>query len=93
MSFPEIFEYFKNNFYIRRESFEDGLFIQLVNIPPVNIIRSVKFEEYDNIDKAEMSLSEKAYYDRIRPQKIVIVDPVVRLSGDDLIADDWVIKK
>ena len=42
MTFPEIFEQFKNHSYIRRESWEENSFIQLRNTKP--LIRLVTFE-------------------------------------------------
>ena len=42
MTFPEIFENFKNHSYIRRESWEENSFIQLRNTEP--LIRLVTFE-------------------------------------------------
>lgn len=42
MTFPEIFENFKNHSYIRRESWEKNSFIQLRNTKP--LIRLVTFE-------------------------------------------------
>ena len=42
MTFPEIFENFKNHSYIRRESWEENSFIQLRNTKP--LIRLVTFE-------------------------------------------------
>jgi len=42
MTFPDIFEKFKNHSYIRRESWEENSFIQLRNTKP--LIRLVTFE-------------------------------------------------
>ena len=42
MTFPEIFEQFKNHSYIRRESWSEDVFIQLRNT--ATLIRLVKFE-------------------------------------------------
>lgn len=42
MTFPEIFENFKNHSYIRRESWEENSFIQLRNTK--SLIRLVTFE-------------------------------------------------
>ena len=42
MTFPEIFEQFKNHSYIRRESWEENSFIQLRNTEP--LIRLITFE-------------------------------------------------
>ena len=42
MTFPEIFEQFKNHSYIKRESWEENSFIQLRNTKP--LIRLVTFE-------------------------------------------------
>ena len=52
MTFPDIFEKFKNHSYIRRESWEENSFIQLRNTKP--LIRLVTFE----IGKSPYTISD-----------------------------------
>ena len=67
MTFPEIFKQFKNHIFIRRESWENNVFIQLRHT--TLLIRLVKYE----IRKSPETL-----------------DNDIRLSAEDLIADDWI---
>ena len=67
MTFVEIFDNFKNHFYIRRESWSNNVFIQLRN--NVQFIRLVEFEP----GKTPNTLNND-----------------VRLTTEDLLADDWI---
>lgn len=72
MTFPEIFENFKNHSYIRRECWSKDVFIQLRNT--ATLIRLVEFVTTDTSKMKEINTLN--------------ID--VRLSAEDLIADDWI---
>ena len=72
MTFPEIFDKFKNHSYLRRESWSPEVFINLRYSTP--LVRLVMFATSDTPNmKAINTLNND-----------------IRLSTDDLLADDWV---
>ena len=72
MTFPEIFENFKNHSYIRRENWTNDVFIQLRHT--ATLIRLVMFETTDPL----------------KMKTINTLNNDVKLSAEDLIADDWI---
>ena len=71
MTFPEIFDKFKKNDYVRRECWSKNTFIQLRRTTP--LIRLIMFATADTPNmKAVTTLQND-----------------VRLSAEDLLADDW----
>lgn len=88
MTFPEIFENFKNHSYIRRESWDEDVFIQLRNT--VKLIRKVVFKLCENNDfQSEIIYESYRKMNRL-PKKIVMLNDDIKLSAEDLIADDWI---
>jgi hypothetical protein len=75
MTFVEIFEKFKNHSYIRRESWSEDVFIQLRNTTA--LIRLVMFATADTSKTKSI-------------KSINTLNNDVRLSAEDLIADDWI---
>ena len=86
MTFVEIFENFKNHSYIRRESWSKDVFIQYRHTAP--LIRIIKFEEMPNDLNTIVGLArEKANQ---HGKQIVLINNDIRLSADDLLAEDWI---
>ena len=87
MTFVEIFNEFKNHSYIRRKCWSNDVFINLRYTSP--LIREVVFKIYEENDFQSKVMYET--YKKINqlPKKIVILNNDVRLSADDLLADDW----
>jgi len=71
MTFPEIFDNFKNHSYIRRKSWSPDVFINLRHTAP--LVRLVMF--------ATSATSNM--------KSINTLNNDIRLSTDDLLADDW----
>ena len=74
MTFPEIFKNFKNHCYIRRKSWSEHVFVQYRYSIP--LIRMVKFVNY-SVEDIDKSL-------------IDILNNDIKLTAEDLFADDWV---
>lgn len=74
MTFPEIFDNFKNHSYIRRKSWSEHIFVQYRYSPP--LIRLVRF----NISTIEDS----------RKSAIYTLNNDIKFTTDDLLADDWI---
>lgn len=72
MTFPEIFENFKNHSYIRRKRWSKDVFVQLRHT--ATLIRLIMFETTD-ISKMKT---------------INTLNNDIKLSAEDLIADDWI---
>ena len=87
MTFPEIFDSFKNHSYIRRECWSNDVFINLRYTAP--LIREVVFKIYEDNDFQSKVMYETYKKTNQLPKKIVILNNDVRLSADDLLADDW----
>ena len=88
MTFPEIFEQFKSHSYIRRESWNEDVFIQLRNT--VKVIRKVIFKLCENNDFQSEIMYESYRKMNKLPKKIVMLNDDIKLSAEDLLADDWV---
>lgn len=87
MSFSEILEDFKNHKYIRRESWAENMFIQLS--PSNSTIQSIQFEDIPNNLKSFTVIANEAL--GIKPKSIFIIDTDIRLTADDILANDWII--
>ena len=74
MTFPEIFDNFKNHSYIRRESWSKHVFAQYRHAVP--LIRLVWFTD-DNIEDSRKSAVDTLSND-------------FKFTAEDLLADDWV---
>lgn len=74
MTFPEIFDNFKNHSYIRRKSWSEHIFVQYRYSAP--LIRLVRF----SISTIEDS----------RKSAIYTLNNDIRLTAEDLLADDWI---
>jgi len=88
MTFTEIFENFKNHSYIRRECWSEDVFIQLRNT--AKLIRKVIFKLCENNDFQSEIMYESYRKMNKLPKKIVMLDDDIKLSAEDLIADDWI---
>lgn len=71
MTFPEVFESFKNHGYLRRKSWSPEVFINLRYTAP--LVRLVMFATADTPNM----------------KSINTLNNDIRLSTDDLLADDW----
>ena len=74
MTFPEIFDNFKNHSYIRRESWSKHVFAQYRHAVP--LIRLVWFTD-DNMEDSCKSAVDTLSND-------------FKFTAEDLLADDWV---
>lgn len=74
MTFPEIFDDFKNHSYIRRKSWSKHIFAQYRHA--VSLIRLVWFTD-DNMEDSCKSAVDTLSND-------------FRFTAEDLLADDWV---
>ena len=74
MTFPEIFDNFKNHSYIRRESWSKHVFAQYRHAVP--LIRLVWFTD-DNMEDSRKSAVDTLSND-------------FKFTAEDLLADDWV---
>ena len=88
MTFTEIFENFKNHSYIRRKCWNEDVFIQLRNT--TKLIRKVIFKLYENNDFQSEIIYESYKKMNKLPKKIVMLNDDIKLSAEDLIADDWI---
>ena len=71
MTFPEVFESFKNHSYLRRKLWSPEVFINLRYTAP--LVRLVMFATADTPNM----------------KSINTLNNDIRLSTDDLLADDW----
>ena len=87
MTFPEIFEKFKNHSYIRRKCWSNDVFIQYRHT--AHYIREIVFKisEENNFSSQVMYEAYKKL-DRL-PKIIHLINNDIRLSAEDLFADDW----
>ena len=74
MTFPEIFDNFKNHHYIRRKSWSKHVFAQYRHAVP--LIRLIWFTD-DNIEDSCKSAVDTLSND-------------FKFTAEDLLADDWV---
>ena len=74
MTFPEIFDNFKNHSYIRRKSWSKHVFAQYRHAVP--LIRLVWFTD-DNMEDSRKSAVDTLSND-------------FKFTAEDLLADDWV---
>lgn len=74
MTFPEIFDNFKNHSYIRRKSWSENVFVQYRHTAP--LIRLVRFVTNSFEDHCKSSIDT--------------INNDIMLTTEDLLADDWV---